>query len=230
MTPFVLAATVAIEDRAAAAASAFKAINSARCGQLGVPYPPKELYLRGFKREGELEAWVGDGLHGLKRFKIFRITASSGSPGPKRKEGDGQVPEGFYTISGFNPQSQFLLSMRVSYPNAYDLRQNKKNPGGDIFIHGNSVTIGCIPIGDDGIRQLYTLCGDFRRGRKAPIPVHLFPARLGANSWGQLKRDYSGSPQLLSFWTSVKRAFDLFEATKRIPRIVARSTGYSVLP
>jgi murein L,D-transpeptidase YafK len=45
------------------------------------------------------------------------------------------VPEGFYRISGFNPQSQFLLSMRVSYPNALDRRL--KHSGGDIFIHGS---------------------------------------------------------------------------------------------
>ena len=51
--------------------------------------------------------------------------------------------------------------MRVNYPNAFDKKMAKKeqrtNLGGDVMIHGKDVTIGCIPIGDNQIEELYTL-------------------------------------------------------------------------
>ncbi len=69
-----------------------------------------------------------------KLFKTYDICASSGDLGPKRQEGDGQVPEGFYTIDLFNPTSNYYLSMRVSYPNTSDvILKTSKNAGGAII-------------------------------------------------------------------------------------------------
>jgi len=62
---------------------------------------------------------------------------------------DEQVPE------GFNPQSNFQLSLHVSYPNAADRISGSKQNLGDIFLDGNCVTIGCIPITDDEIKEVY---------------------------------------------------------------------------
>ena len=121
---------------------------------------PKQLTLIGLKNEQLLEVWGT--LHGQQVHIItYPFTAFSGRLGPKFKEGDRQIPEGIYGISYLNPNSKFHLSMRVTYPNAFDkkiARQEKRtNLGGDIMIHGSNKTIGCVPIGDDNIEELYFL-------------------------------------------------------------------------
>jgi hypothetical protein len=74
------------------------------------------------------------------------------------------VPEGVYRLTGFNPRSSYHLSMRVDYPNADDRAaargEGRTNLGGDIFIHGKAVSIGCLALGDAAIEELYTLVAD----------------------------------------------------------------------
>ena len=158
-------------------------------------YPPGKILLRAFKKEGTLEVWVGNSPGApYSLIKSYSICATSGIPGPKRRFGDEQVPEGFYDLDWFNPQSNFYLSLQVSYPNAADrLLGFRQNPGGDIFLHGNCVTIGCIPITDEGIRKCTgSQCwpehpdgiGD-RRERNCPICA-IFGA-LGASASGRLR-------------------------------------------
>ena len=68
------------------------------------------------------------------------------------------MPEGFYELDWFNPQSNFFLSLHINYPNASDrILGSRKNPGGDIFLHGSCASIGCIPITDDGIKEVIGL-------------------------------------------------------------------------
>ena len=77
-----------------------------------------------------------------------------GQPWPQATQGDSQVPEGFYHMDRFNPLSNFHLSLGVSYPNQSDrILGASGRLGGDIFIHGDCVTIGCVPITDEGIRE-----------------------------------------------------------------------------
>jgi hypothetical protein len=121
---------------------------------------PKKLTLIGMKHEKILEVWAelrGKWIHLVD----YPFTAFSGRLGPKFKEGDRQIPEGIYGISYLNPNSKFHLSMRINYPNAFDKKIAKKEKrtklGGDIMIHGKENTIGCIPIGDEGIEELYFL-------------------------------------------------------------------------
>ena len=121
---------------------------------------PKKLTLIGIKHEKLLEVWAE--LHGKwVLLTTYPFTAFSGKLGPKYKEGDRQIPEGIYRISYLNPNSNFHLSMRVNYPNTFDKKmareEKRTNLGGDIMIHGSDVTIGCIPIGDDKIEELYFL-------------------------------------------------------------------------
>ena len=80
-----------------------------------------EMYLQIFKNEKIVEVWLkSKESEEYKLFKSYSICASSGDLGPKRKQGDGQVPEGFYHIAAFNPYSSYYLSLGVSYPNASD--------------------------------------------------------------------------------------------------------------
>jgi murein L,D-transpeptidase YafK len=155
------------------------------------------------------------------------ITQSSGRPGPKRKEGDRQVPEGFYAIDLFNPVSEFHLSMRVNYPNESDrILSDPVKPGGDIYIHGSNVSIGCLPIGDEKIEELFVLGLDARAGGQSWIPVHIFPARMEGEKWDAfLKEHAAGNEQLANFWKSLKTAYDAFEQNHEVPKMKVEPDG-----
>ena len=130
------------------------------CKRNGVAYPPKRITLVAFKAENQLEVWGAGAKGAYKRLAVYPILAASGVSGPKRKEGDRQVPEGFYKISGLNPASQFHLSLRVSYPNAEDITHRtvaKSDMGGDIFVHGGAASIGCLALGDPAIEEVFCL-------------------------------------------------------------------------
>jgi L,D-transpeptidase catalytic domain len=131
---------------------------------LGVPYPPPRLALVGLKQEKTLEVWADDGAGGWTRLRSYPVLAASGGPGPKRREGDLQVPEGVYRLTGFNPMSRYHLSIRVDYPNTDDRDaariEGRSELGGDIFIHGRAASIGCLAIGDLAIEELYLLVAE----------------------------------------------------------------------
>lgn len=126
----------------------------------GVLYPSSEVTLIAIKEEQLLEVWAK---HNSLNVYItsYPFTAYSGKLGPKLASGDMQIPEGLYGIEYLNPNSSFHLSMKIDYPNEFDIQKanedGRTNLGGDIFIHGKLVTIGCIPIGDDNIEELFTL-------------------------------------------------------------------------
>ena len=184
----------------------------------GLVYPPTDLYIRAFKSQNELEVWARNlNATEYKLFRTFRICALSGELGPKRKKGDLQVPEGYYFIDTFNPNSSYYLSLELSYPNYADLKaiQGKNDPGGDIFIHGGCVTIGCMPLMDEGIKQLYVLCLNARTNGQAHIPVHVFPTRFNKNSIQYLKKEYGQDETRLQFWNTLKEGYDYFEKYHR---------------
>lgn len=121
---------------------------------------PKEIILLAFKEEQILQVYSKD-YNEVKLIKEYPFTAFSGGLGPKLKEGDRQIPEGIYEVEYLNPNSSFYLSIKVSYPNEFDKSKtelpNFADMGGDIFIHGKSATIGCIPIGDEAIEEVFVL-------------------------------------------------------------------------
>ena len=121
---------------------------------------PKEIILVAFKEEQILQVYAKD-YNGIRIIKEYPFTAYSGKLGPKLKEGDRQIPEGIYNVEYLNPNSSYYLSIKVSYPNDFDKSKteltNITELGGDIFIHGKAVTIGCIPIGDEAIEEVFVL-------------------------------------------------------------------------
>ena len=129
-----------------------------------VLYPPRRLAILVFKREKRLVVWARDDRSGWRFIRDYAILAASGRSGPKLREGDYQVPEGLYRIALLNPNSSYHLSMLVSYPNDVDRAQAQRDGrtrlGGDIFIHGKNVSIGCVAIGDTAIEELFTLAAD----------------------------------------------------------------------
>jgi len=193
----------------------------------GMAYPPGRLLIRVFKEERELELWAQDSASKpFRLLKTYAVTAASGGPGPKRKEGDRQVPEGFYEISGLNPRSRYHLSMRVNYPNASDRTlSDPQKPGGDIFIHGKAVSIGCVAIGDRAIEEVYALVEDVRNKRGTWPLVHLFPCRMEGPVWRRLTAEHRDDDALFRFWSNLKQGYDLFERDRRAPEIRVGKDG-----
>lgn len=186
-----------------------------------------EIFIRIFKQEKTVELWAKNKTD--KKFILltsFPFCASSGDLGPKRGQGDSQTPEGFYFINTFNPSSNYYLSLGINYPNPSDkILSHEKNPGGDIFIHGNCVTIGCIPITDDKIKELYIFTVEARNNGQDNIPVHIFPMPLTEENLVILGQHYKTEPGKLSFWKNLKEGYELFEKTSTIPVVSVSKDG-----
>jgi hypothetical protein len=130
----------------------------------GISYPPERAAFVAFKDKRQLDLYVSNNGKDFVWIRSYKVLAASGELGPKLKEGDRQVPEGIYAIESLNPNSRFHLSLRVSYPNDFDQQQAKEdgrsNLGGDIMIHGNSVSVGCLAVGDEAAEDLFVLAAD----------------------------------------------------------------------
>lgn len=196
--------------------------------QAGLNWPAKQMYIRSFKYDSQLEVWVrNSNKENFKLFKTYKVCALAGSMGPKRMEGDYQVPEGFYYINEFNPRSSYHLSLGINYPNASDkmLSDNEK-PGGAIMIHGSCITVGCIPIQDHQIEEVYILAANAKAQGQDFIPVHIFPIRYNnQRSLSYFERASKDNVELQRFAGKIKEAFDYFEAKKKLPLISVNDKG-----
>src|SRR5215472_12346431 len=213
-------------DRVAAARQRVATPLRAMFAAKGLAYPPRAVYVRVFKSEAQLEMWseAGDGRYAL--VKTYDVCASSGRLGPKRTEGDDQVPEGLYEVRFFNPKSRFHLSLGLDYPNASDRVLGTAPLGGDIMIHGGCRTIGCIPIGDDAIDEMYVAASDARKSGRA-VTVHVFPTRMTDERMRAIEAGADAAT--VTFWRSLRPAYVRFEATHVIPTArVDDSTGLYV--
>lgn len=126
-----------------------------------ISYPPKDIALLAFKKERKVELWARDNVHSWRFIRSYALTAMSGRLGPKLKERDGQIPEGVYHLTSFNPFSAMHLSIMIDYPNNFDRLQASKDGrtrlGNNIFLHGKSLSVGCLAVGDYAIDQLFLL-------------------------------------------------------------------------
>jgi len=191
-----------------------------------VDFCTQQIFLRIFKEEQELELWARScSNEKFKLIKTYTVVSSSGRLGPKRKQGDRQVPEGFYHIDRFNPQSSFYLSLGINYPNASDKILGDQNPGGDIFIHGNCVSIGCTPITDDKIKEVYLLAIEAKNNGQNKIPVNIFPCRMNEENFNLLKSKHSENKTLVNFWNNIKKGYDFFELNKKLPKVCVEADG-----
>jgi len=126
----------------------------------GARWPPRAVTLLALKDSRKMELWAQSG-GSWKHIRDYRIKGMSGRLGPKLEEGDQQVPEGRYKVENLNPNSAFHLSIKLDYPNGFDqamaAHDGRRNLGGDIFIHGNDVSRGCLAIGNNSIEELFVL-------------------------------------------------------------------------
>jgi hypothetical protein len=176
----------------------------------GIEYPPQRFALLGFKLERQLHLLASGSGRDLTLIRSYPIQGMSGTLGPKLRQGDGQVPEGIYTIVYLNPNSVAHLSLALSYPTDYDraraAEDGRDTLGGDIMIHGGSMSTGCLAIGDEAAEELFVLAAesgwqeavvvlspvDFRRNI-LPVDYRVQPAWV-EDLYGRLRAELEGFP------------------------------------
>lgn len=124
-------------------------------------YPPQQIAMLTFKKEQIIELWAKENNSNWQYIRNYPLTAFSGELGPKLNRNDGQIPEGIYQITHFNPFSSQHLSMMLDYPNQIDKQyaqiDGRSDLGDNIFIHGKAKSVGCLAIGDKAIDELFVL-------------------------------------------------------------------------
>jgi murein L,D-transpeptidase YafK len=172
------------------------------------------ILIRAYKKEAEIEIWKQNRAGDYVLLKSYPVCRWSGQLGPKRKEGDRQVPEGFYTVSAsqMNPFSAYWLAFNVGYPNP--LEKSMGRSGGDIMVHGTCSSRGCFAMTDAQIEEIYSVMREaFNAGQKN-IQFQSYPFHMTAENLAKFRHDPN-----MPYWKNLKEGSDHFEVTKREPKI-----------
>jgi murein L,D-transpeptidase YafK len=180
----------------------------------GVP-----IFIRIFKEEMQLELWVQDDT--CRLFNTYDIVTFGIGPGPKERRGDCKAPEGFYFVTPgrMNPLSAFHLSMNIGYPNAYDRAIGRT--GGNIMIHGSTVSIGCFAMTDTVIERIYAMADAALRNGQRFFRVHIFPFRMD-----EANMERHSDSEWLDFWENLKEGYDWFEERHIPPNVETNDRSY----
>jgi murein L,D-transpeptidase YafK len=179
------------------------------------------ILLRAYKKESELEVWKQNASGEYALLKTYPMCRWSGQLGPKKTEGDRQVPEGFYAItpSQLNPNSSFYLSFNVGYPNAYDRSYGRT--GSLIMVHGACSSRGCFSMTDEQIADIYALTREAFGGGQKAVQLQSLPFRMNAQNLAKYRADEN-----MPFWKNLKEGADHFDVTKREPQVSVCSRRY----
>src|SRR5215208_5447396 len=212
------------------------------CGEPGtrstrhlVPIPPQTLALmaekgmspsdpiliRAYKKESEMEVWKRGRDGRYAHLKTLPICRWSGQLGPKRRQGDRQAPEGFYTVTPaqMNPNSAYYLSFDTGFPNAYDRAQGAS--GAHLMVHGTCSSAGCYAMTDEGAAELYALAREAFAGGQRAFQFQAFPFRMMTENMAKYRADPN-----IAFWQNLKEGSDRFEATQEEPQVAVASGRY----
>ncbi len=177
----------------------------------------------------------------------FPVCKMDGEPGFKAQEGDGMTPDGIYNIIHLNPGSSYHLSMKINYPNAVDIKRHARHTrmtrqqwpqGGNIFIHGHCVSIGCVAMTDSVIEKLYLLAAT-RQSARRRIPVLILPFDDEAQYQQMIfhaeeQFEATGDAHTLLLKAHLENMRDILRrsrATRRIPTYTASTGGlYNIGP
>jgi murein L,D-transpeptidase YafK len=172
------------------------------------------VLVRAYKQESEIEIWKQTASGEYALVKSYPVCRWSGQLGPKKKEGDRQVPEGFYYITSaqMNPNSAFWLSFNVGYPNP--LERAMARTGGDIMVHGTCSSRGCFAMTNDQMEELYAIMRESFAGGQKAVQFQSFPFRMTAENLAKFRHDPN-----MPFWKNLKEGNDHFEVTKREPQV-----------
>jgi murein L,D-transpeptidase YafK len=178
------------------------------------------IFMRIFKREFELELWMMRG-GTFQLFATYPICQWSGTLGPKFQQGDHQAPEGFYSVDAgaLNPNSRWFRSFNLGYPNAIDSAQGRT--GSLIMVHGGCASVGCFAMTNALMGEIWQLVTAALSGGQKRFQVQVFPFRMTNENL----QAFSGHPSL-PFWTTLKRGYDVFEASHLPPRVTVCKGAY----
>ena len=187
------------------------------------PVSGDKIYLRIFKQEGILEIWYKHKNNNYQLYRTWDICTYSGGLGPKKAEGDGKSPEGFYATEKnlLKPNSNYHLAFNIGYPNAYD-RANGYT-GSFIMIHGNCLSIGCYAMTDKGIEQIYAVVNQAINSGQKRIPIHIFPFKMTALNMQKFQNS-----AYMPFWSELKPAYDIFQSEHRVADITVHNKHYVI--
>lgn len=196
-----------------------------KCRSKEVPETFGNMYIRVFKQEEILELWVQDANKKYVLFGEYKVYAMSGRLGPKRQQGDAQVPEGFYYIQEFNPNSNYHLSLGINYPNRSDfILSRAADKGGEIFIHGGKVSAGCIAMSNYYIEDIYLAAVKAHNQGQVNIPVHIFPfkmTRFNMENYAMV----GALQKFIPFWKNIAQGYYFFERNKQVPEVTVNLSG-----
>ena len=183
--------------------------------------PSSPMLIRTYKKEAELEIWKMKSNGEYALLKAYPMCRWSGQLGPKKREGDMQVPEGFYTIAPgqMNPTSHYYLSFNVGYPNAYDRAYGRS--GGNVMVHGVCSSAGCFSMTDEQVADIYAIARDSFRGGQREIQLQSYPFRMTAENLAKFRLDPN-----IDFWKELKNGSDHFEVTKAEPPVIVCGKRY----
>jgi hypothetical protein len=117
--------------------------------------PSAPILVRSYKKESILEVWKQTREGRFALLKSFPICRWSGQLGPKRRQGDRQTPEGFYSVTPrqMNPNSAYYLSFDTGYPNAFDRAHGAS--GSALMVHGICSSAGCYAMTNQQIGEIF---------------------------------------------------------------------------
>ena len=216
------------------------------CEAENVLYPPDAVLLRVFKKERELELWAKNAdMAAMKMIRTIPICAMDFQPGPKLAQGDGKTPEGFYHPQFLYGSSYSWMWIRldegeldrygvvgegssfkmcIEYPNTLDRDRSKaacfRDPGGEICLHGNCVTAGCISFTNRNFLPVFAFSRHHDTERFGRLQLHIFPFRFDAvqNMEDEIDSyphvDLLGRDDLLTFWRNLEKGYHRFNEVK----------------
>jgi murein L,D-transpeptidase YafK len=183
--------------------------------------PSSPILIRIFKRESELEIWKRKRSGQYALLKTYPMCRWSGKLGPKKRNGDRQAPEGFYHVNAgmMNPDSQYYLSFNLGYPNKLEAALGYS--GEALMVHGACSSSGCYALTDEGVAEIYAVARDALKGGQPAFQVQAFPFRMTPQNMAENRSDPN-----FAFWADLKRGYDIFEITRRQPKVSYCSGRY----
>ncbi len=183
--------------------------------------PSAPTLIRTYKKEAELEIWKKNSSGEYALLKTYPMCRWSGQLGPKKREGDMQVPEGFYTIAPgqMNPASHYYLSFNVGYPNAYDRAYGRT--GGNVMVHGVCSSAGCFSMTDEQVADIYAIARESFAGGQREIQLQSYPFHMTPENMAKFRLDPN-----IAFWKDLKNGSDHFEVTKAEPSVTVCGKRY----
>jgi murein L,D-transpeptidase YafK len=124
-------------------------------------------------------------LRGSSVLREFTVHLGLMPEGAKEYEGDFRTPEGSYVLEDRNPNSNYFLSIQISYPNQRDVQKARKlrqKPGGLVMIHGLpnlpnrpidyyqkfDWTDGCIALNNSDMVEVWLMT-------RPGVPIDIYP-------------------------------------------------------